>query len=918
MLAADMALGLQNALSNSQPVGMSHTEFAAPDSSPVVVPGRWIVEFDGLPQQRNSQQAAAAQLLSRHVGEQSMHVVRSLGGNGTVLIEASPTLSPGALQAALSQVPGFRRVEPDFLVGVTATFPPNDPDFSKLYGLNNTGQTNGVFDADIDAPEAWDITTGSSSLVMGIIDTGIDYLHPDLAASIWVNPGEIAADGIDNDGNGYVDDIHGYDFLNLDADPMDDHRHGTHVAGTIGAVGNNGIGVTGVAWNVQLMALKFLGANGTGPISAAIEALNYATRMRTDFGVNIRATNNSWGGGGFTQPMLDAITASGNAGMLFIAAAMNNASNNDTTPVYPANYASPNVISVAATDHNDNLASFSDYGATTVDLAAPGTIILSTTPNGTYSSFSGTSMATPHVTGAAALAWSLLPNATYQEVRDSLLGSVDAVASLSGKVATGGRLNARRTLEALRFQVTRASGLIVDETGSKATFSVALRSAPVADVTIPVSSNDLTEGTVSTAQLSFTPTNWNQPQIVTITGVDDTALDGDVLFKIVLGTASSMDSAFNGMKPQDVSATNRDNETKFYVVNDAASDRTYEYSPTGNLNESYPLDISNVAPRGVASNAQGTTVWTVDSNRIVYVYNTSGVRLGSWIASGLVNGAQIEGISTSGTDVWLVDAKADKVYRYAGAAARLSGTQSPISSFALNSGNKDPKDLVTDGVSIWVVNDSSTDKVFKYRISDSKLLGSWTITTPGVSSPTGLTIDPTNVRHIWIVDSGTDRVYQYNDTAILISSGYRSASAVFALANGNTNPQGIADPPPASNLLSSAIQASAGTGSVATPLVPPTYASPVASRSLSLFPNTTSELATQYQALSANWSLSNELMNTASKPLTSGSKKATAQLGELLGETSAANVPKFAAADELDGIFEDWSSDPLQLLIAAG
>ena len=919
MLAATSAPVLEHAAVDSPPADISVAEMESLNSSPEVIPGRWIVELEGLPKGRDEQRAAGTQLMSRFVGDQSMHVLRSLGGKGTMLIETMPTVSQEVLRTALSHIPGFKMVEPDFLVGGTATIP-NDPLYSNLYGMNNTAQSGGLSDADIDAPEAWDITTGSTSLVMGIIDTGIDYRHPDLASNIWVNPGEIAGDGIDNDGNGYVDDVHGYDFLNRDADPMDDNGHGTHVAGTIGGHGNNGTGVTGVAWNVQLMALKFLGADNLGTISAAIEAVNYATMMRTNFGVNIRATNNSWGGGGFTQTLEDAITASGDAGMLFVAAAMNNASNNDATPVYPANYGSSNIIAVAASDNNDSLASFSDYGATTVDLAAPGASILSTTPNGTYSYYNGTSMATPHVTGTAALAWSLVPNATVQEVRDALLGSVDQVASLNGKVATGGRLNARRTLDALRFQVTPSSGLVVNEAGAAATFTVLLRSAPVADVLIPVSSSDLSEGTVSASQLIFTSTNWNQPQTVTITGADDAALDGDVLFSVLLGAASSLDADFNAANPIDVWVTNQDNETRFYVVNDSTSDRTYEYSPNGSLNESYPLDAGNITPRGVASSAAGNTVWTVDSNRNVYVYSTSGVRLGAWVAGGLVTGSQIEGITTNGTDIWLVDAKADKVYRYAGAATRLSGTQNPTSSFVLNSGNKNSKDLVTDGTSIWVVNDSTTDKVFKYRISDSKLLGSWTITTASTSTPTGMTIDPTDVRHIWIVDNGTDRVYQYTDAAILIS-GSKSASAVFALAADNTNPQGIADPPsPCGLLTAGAGITTVHTGSVSSVSAPQLVKAIVAVQPRSPVKSILFERSAQKDSLRSEIADSHELKDIDRQPAdwTLSSDRAKRLLWESLSQAglwSFNNINHFA---DLDALFGEWNTDPLELLGAAG
>ena len=232
--------------------------------------------------------------------------------------------------------------------------------------------------------------------------------------------------------------------------------------------------------------------------------------------------------------------------------------------------------------------------------------------------------------------------------------------------------------------------------------------------------------------------------------------------------------------------------TKFYVVNDASTDRTYEYSATGSAVENYALNSGNTAPRGAASTAAGDKVWVVDANKKVYVYNTSGGLLGSWTAGSLASNATVEGIATNGTDVWIVDAKQDKVFRYTGAASRLSGSQNAASSFSLNSGNTSPKDIVTDGTSLWVVNDSTTDKVFKYTLSGS-LLGSWTITGAG-TSPTGITLDPSSVGNLWIVDSGTDRVYQF-DNAAGRTSGSQSPSTSFALAAGNTNPQGIADPP---------------------------------------------------------------------------------------------------------------------------
>jgi len=330
-------------------------------------------------------------------------------------------------------------IEPNFIAYTAERFP-NDPSFDQLWGLNNTGQTGGTPDADIDAPEAWDISTGNN-VVVGVIDTGVDYTHPDLNDNMWTNPGETLGNGIDDDGNGFVDDYYGYDFINEDGNPFDDNFHGTHVSGTIAAEGNNGIGVTGVNWNAKIMALKFLDSGGSGDYFDAIQAIEYSVLM------GARITSNSWRGYGYSQSLYDAIAAAGSAGQLFVAAAGNESNNNDSPfQAYPASFDLDNIISVAATDQFDQLAGFSNFGATSVDLGAPGVSTLSTFPGGGYGYLDGTSMATPHVAGVASLILSQDSSLSPLEVKALILNSVDPLPSLTGITVSGGRLNAFNAL----------------------------------------------------------------------------------------------------------------------------------------------------------------------------------------------------------------------------------------------------------------------------------------------------------------------------------------------------------------------------------------------------------------------------------------------------------------------------------------
>jgi subtilisin family serine protease/fibronectin type 3 domain-containing protein len=349
--------------------------------------------------------------------------------------------------------PGVLYAEPNYLLTKAVT--PNDPDFPNLWGLHNTGQSVfGIFgtpEADIDAPEAWDISTGSTSVVVGVIDTGVDYTHPDLSANIWSAPSSFTVN-IGGIMTTCPAGSHGFNAITHVCDPFDDEGHGTHVSGTIGARGDNGIGVTGVNWITRIIGGKFLDSGGFGSTADAIQSIDFMIQAKAAFpsSANVRVLNNSWGGGGFSTSLQTAISNANTNNMLFVAAAGNGGAdgigdNNDIVPFYPASYAVANVLAVASTTSNDLRSSFSNYGATSVDLAAPGSRIWSTIPGGGYGLSSGTSMATPQVSGAAALVLSECSLSTAA-LKANLMDNVDPIASLAGLIVTGGRLNVNRSI----------------------------------------------------------------------------------------------------------------------------------------------------------------------------------------------------------------------------------------------------------------------------------------------------------------------------------------------------------------------------------------------------------------------------------------------------------------------------------------
>jgi subtilisin family serine protease len=910
-------------------------------TNPILIEGREAVRNEFLvqyaPQALGSQRNAAALAASVTVAE-TIHT-KAMQSNGMGVLERV-TLNPGVdMQTAmqgLKRNPNVLYVEPNYIYRPSVVS--NDTQYTNgsLWGMYSNDSPVAVGPAGTtnqfgsQAEKAWnDNITGNSNVVIGVIDEGIQVPHPDLVDNMWLNPFEVAGDGIDNDGNGYIDDTRGWDFVANDNSVYDGtgDDHGTHVAGTIGATGGNGTGVVGVNWDVTMISLKFLGTNG-GSTSNAVRALDYATDLKNRHGINIVATSNSWGGGGYSQSLHDAIIRSAKNNILFVAAAGNGGSDgigdsNDSVANYPSNYNTTvgtstqtaasydSVIAVASITNSGAISGFSNFGATTVDIGAPGSGIWSTLPSNTYGSYSGTSMATPHVAGAVALYASTKPAGTSAaSIRQAILQSATPTSSLAGKTVTGGRLNVYEavrnrnaitvsapsptattteadgtvtftvvldaaptadvtipisssditegivSVNSLTFTastwnvaqtvtvtgvddqvddgnvnygiivgvatssdtayhgidpadvalsnqdndtagvtVSSPTGKTTNEAGGSVSFDVRLNSEPTANVTIAISSSDTTEGSVSLASLLFTEANWSVAQTVTVTGVDDKIFDGDVVYTVILGAASSTDGLYNGLNPLDISLTNIDDDppppTKFYVVNDASTNRTYEYDAGGGAIENYPLGSTNSTPKGVAANVAGDRVWVVDNNRTVFIYNTSGALLGSWSAGSMPSNAVVEGITTDGTNIWIVDSRSDRIYYYANAASRTSGSQTATSNFLLNSQNVNPKDLVTDGTYLWVVNDASSDRVFRYTLAGG-LLNSWAIDTAN-KLPTGITLDPSNgSQDIWIVDSGTDRVYRYANARALTAP---TLTSFFQLAAGNTNPQGIADPP---------------------------------------------------------------------------------------------------------------------------
>lgn len=407
-------------------------------ATPPYVPGEIIVHF-------RTDATPAMRMALAHVDAPTVHVRRTEEHADYELWRIDDTnVCVETWAAEMTRNPAVAFAEPNYIYSIHKT--PNDPLFPELWGLHNTGQHDGVPGADISATAAWHYTVGTD-IIVAVIDTGVDYTHPDLVSNMWRNPGEVI-DGTDNDGNGYVDDIFGINPIDGTSDPLDNHGHGTHVAGTIAAQGNNNEGIVGVCWHARIMALRAFNDQGYGDAFAILETIDYAINH------GARIINASWGGASYSYALVNAIGRAQAADVLFVAAAGNgdifgNGINNDITPHYPASYSNENIIAVAASDRTENLTWFSNYGSNSVHLAAPGRAILSCVPGGGYESWGGTSMATPHVVGAAALLLSFNPHLRFHEIKDTLLTHVDVSSNYIGKLITGGRLNVAAPLHTM-------------------------------------------------------------------------------------------------------------------------------------------------------------------------------------------------------------------------------------------------------------------------------------------------------------------------------------------------------------------------------------------------------------------------------------------------------------------------------------
>ncbi len=652
---------------------------------------------------------------------------------------------PRTIATSLQSDPRVEYAEPDYTVSVFIN--PNDSSFGQLWGLHNTGQSSGTADADIDAPEAWNTTTGSATgIVVGVLDTGIDYNHPDLAANIWTNPGETAGNGIDDDSNGYIDDVHGYDFVNNDSNPMDDNGHGTHVSGTIAGVGNNSVGIAGVNWRAKVAALKFLKADGSSNVSDAVEAINYATTM------GFKVTSNSWGLPTFSQAISDAITANKNQGNLFVAAAGNNSTNNDTLPIYPGSFTHDNIIAVAATNRSDALAAFSCYGAVSVDLAAPGVDVYSTLPGNNYGLLSGTSMATPHVAGAAVLLWNTNSSLGYLNVKQKILASVDVLPVLQTKVVSNGRLNIGKMFSSTS---SSSSGGSNSSGGSSASTSscggtIVCNGNVITEYPVPIANASpagITKG--PDGNVWFTEANTHQIARITPSGT---------VTEYGIPTAGT---------PWDI-VTGPDGNLWFTEL---FGHKIGRITPTGTVTEFIvPAAGSYLALTGITSGPDGNVWFTETNENQIGRITPSGTITEFTLPTG---GAPFGIVTGPDGNLWFTDGGGNKIGKMT-----PSGT---VTQFALPTPVSNPTVITTgpDG-NLWFT-EENVNKIG--RITPSGTLTEFSLPTAN-SHPTGITTGPDG--NLWFTERNVNKIGRITPSGTITE---------FTIPTAGSGPAGITQGP---------------------------------------------------------------------------------------------------------------------------
>lgn len=800
------------------------------------VPGEILVQFR--PQVNGNSTTAVQTAIGGEILQTIQTAAMMRSGSGVLQrISIAPGLSiQDAIQLAESD-PSVAFAEPNYIY--RRELVSNDPSYTNgsLWGTYSSdspvnagpaGTTN-IFGSQ--AEQVWNRDfVGSNSVCIGVIDEGIQFDHPDLISNMWVNPFEIAGNGVDDDGNGYADDIRGWDFdgnnNTIYDGPGDDH--GTHCAGTIGATGGNGTGVAGVSWNVTMISAKFLGAGG-GTTANAIKAIDYITDLKIRHGLNLVATSNSWGGGGYSQGLADAIIRSAKADILFIAAAGNGGSdgigdNNDTVANYPSNYNTTiptstetaasydAVVAVAAIASNGSRAGFSNFGRNTVDLGAPGVGIVSTVPSNSYASYNGTSMATPHVSGAVALYASLQPPGfPAADIRRALFSSVAPTSSLATNTATGGRLDVANMVFQSLIHVSPPTVAETTEAGGQTSFTVVLQLQPSGDVSLPIFSSNTAEGTTDVSSLVFTPLNWNVPQTVTLTGVDDNFDDGDVNWDVVIGPASSTDSLYNNRDPDDLTITNLNDDFADIFITDLSGTQTTESGGTVTFNvvlatqpfAQVTLDIASSdlaegiasvpflifddtnwnSPQTVTVTGQDDTIYDRNRNYQISITPNTVDPSYSGISPQYVDLVNLDDEPPPPPKFFVVDSDP-----FAGSTIhRYEPDFTPISSSLNDVANRSSRGIATTaaGQRLWVID--TNQNVYVYT-SAGVLEGSWRAAgMPWNALPEGIATDGTN---IWIVDNRSDRVFYYPAAASRLS-GSQSPRTNFALAIGNSQPRDI-------------------------------------------------------------------------------------------------------------------------------